>query len=108
MKDIEELSHKIELRYLHLLLELLETRKIDMVTAKNSAQLMLTYLPFKNTEDIQHKLDNLKAIDPTLNTLHTYALKEIEIYDTQDVLEKMRDLMKNKELDAALEVSQNK
>ena len=69
---------------------------------------MLSYLPFKDTDDIKHKLDNLKAIYPALVPLQIYAMKEIEMYNTQDVLEKMRDLMKNKDIDAALEVSQNK
>lgn len=107
MKEIAELSHKIELHYLHMLLDLLQRQKIDMNIARNSAQLILSYLPFKDTEDIKHKLSNLESIYPALAPLHTYALKEIEILDTQDVLVKMRDLMKNKDIDSALELTQH-
>ncbi len=107
MKDVEELSHKIELHYLHLILDLLKRQKIDMKIARNSAQLILSYLPFKGFDDIKHKLSNLQSIYPPLTPLHTYALKEIEILDTKDVLEKMRGLMKNQDIDSALELTQH-
>ncbi|CAN5158139.1 hypothetical protein BH09PAT2_BH09PAT2_10720 [soil metagenome] len=108
MQLSKDFVKKIEIQYLHLVLDFIRAKKISVAIAKSSAQLILTYLPFKDSEDMKHKLSNFKEIFPTFVPLYNYFLDELEKENTQDVLAKMRHLMKNEDIDSALKLTEDK
>lgn len=102
----EDFVKRIEIQYLAILLELSQAKQITRAQAKGSAQLLLSYLPFHDEEDIKHKLGNFKEIYPMFMKLYTYLLNELEKESTKDVLEKMRHLMNNEDVDSAIKLAE--
>lgn len=108
MQLSEDFIKKIEIHYLHLVLDYIRRKKITQTIVKSSAQLMITYIPFTTDADMKHKLSNFKEIYPIFSPLYTYFLNEVEKNNTQDVLEKMRKLMKNEDVDSVVKLAGKK
>lgn len=102
MQLSDEFVKKIEIEYLRLLSQFLEEGKIDRAYAKSSAQKYLTLLPFESIEDIQDKIQSFGEEFPELGKYTIYVHGEIDELKTQNVLEKMRHMMKNDNIDEAL------
>jgi hypothetical protein len=97
-------TKKIEIKYLRILAQHFKKGKIDVKTAKASTKLFLTFLPFKSYEDMRTKFKILTDTYPAFSEVYLYLLQQIEEAETQEVLEKMRKFMKNKDVDSAINV----
>lgn len=101
----DSLIKDVEVEYLRQLTKLLKEGKADRVLARASAQAFLKILPFADDNDMLLKIGNYGEEFPLFARLHVYALGLIEETKTKEVLEKMRNLMKNDHIDEALSLA---
>ena len=102
----DSLIKNVEVEYLRQLTKILKEGKADRILAKTSAQAFLKLLPFADENDMLLKLGNYGEEFPLFTKLHVYALGLIEELKTKEVLEKMRNLMKNDDIDKAINLVQ--
>lgn len=100
------LIKNVEIEYLRQLTKILKEGKADRVLAKTSAQAFLKLLPFADDNDMLLKLGNYGEEFPLFTKLHVYALGLIEELKTKEVLAKMRVLMKNDNIEQAINLVQ--
>ncbi|KKQ36547.1 MAG: hypothetical protein US54_C0064G0015 [Candidatus Roizmanbacteria bacterium GW2011_GWA2_37_7] len=100
----DSLIKNIEVEYLRQLTNILKEGKADRTLAKTSAQAFLKLLPFADDNDMLLKLGNFGEEFPLFTKLHVYALGLIEELKTKEVLEKMRKLMKDNDIDGAIQL----
>ena len=104
MQLSDSLIKDVEVEYLRQLTKLLKEGKADRVLAKTSAQAFLKLLPFADDNDMLLKLGNYGEAFPLFTKLHVYALGLIEELKTKEILEKMRVLMKDNNIDGAIQL----
>lgn len=97
----------IEVEYLRLLASLLRNGKINRQYAQDSAKEFLALLPFTTPDDIHDKIKSYTEKFESLIPLHAYVVNEIDKNQTHTVLEKMRSLIKNNEIDEAVTLIQS-
>ncbi len=97
---------KIEIQYLRIMAQLLKKGKIDRKIAKGATNLFISDFPFNSYEDMRTKFKILVDSYPAFSDIYLYLLKEIEEEETQEVLAKMRNFMKNKDVDSAINIIQ--
>ncbi len=96
----------LEIKYLRILTELLKKGKIDKKYAQDSAKKFLTLLPFSSDDDVHDKVKSFSEKFEFLSPLHAYVVKEIDQNKTNQVLEKMRNLIKENKIDEAVKTVQ--
>lgn len=97
----------IEVEYLRLLANLLRKGKIDRQYAQDSAKEFLALLPFTSPDDIHDKIKTYTEKFEYLVPLHGYVVNELDKDKTHNVLAKMRTLIKNNEIDEAVNLIQS-
>jgi hypothetical protein len=102
MQPTADFVKHIETEYLRIVSDLLRSGDIDMVLAKESAQNLLSLLPFNTYEDMQGKIKTFTEKYKFAEKLYVIFLSMHEEDKTNDLLNKMRDLMKSNNIDAAL------
>ena len=96
----------VEIEYLRLLAKLLKKGKINRQYAQDSAKHFLTLLPFTSSDDLHDKIKSLTEKFIFLTPLHGYSVNEIDKEQTHAILNKMRDLIKNNQIDEAVKLVQ--
>ncbi len=106
MQLSDEFLKDIELQYLRLVTDALKNGEMDIDTAKASAQEFLNLLPFANLDDMKVKFQRYCIKYPSIAGLTVYIMQQMEESKTNEVLEKMRTLMKDNKIDDALKLAQ--
>ena len=102
----DEYVKDVEIEFLRIIAKLLENGEMELEDAQNSCKLFLTFLPFHSVEDMRQKLRSMSEQYPSMKELEVYELGKNETAKTDEVLEKMRGLMKNNQIDEALQLVQ--
>jgi len=102
----DKFVQKVEAEYLRLIADLLKTGDIDFTTAKESAKELLGNLPFISCEDMHEKLKNFTKKYPKFEKIFIFFLKDLEKENTQNLLDKMKYLMKSGKFDESLKLNQ--
>lgn len=100
-----EFVKKIETDYLKMVADCLRKGKIDFKTAKESAKELLTLFPFTSYEDMQTKIQQFTQKYTQFDKLYVNFLSYEEEAKTQELIEKMRVLMKSNKIDEALHIA---
>jgi hypothetical protein len=102
----EDYIKDVEIEFLRIVAKLLENGDFEIVDARTCAQFFLSLSPFQTVEDLRNKLQQLSSKYPDFKELEVYEMGKSEEAKTDEVLEKMRGLMKNGEIDEALQLTQ--
>lgn len=102
----DQLIKDVEIEYLRLLVTLLKEVKSDSTHAKSSTDAFLKLLPFVEDNAMLEKLDKFGRDFPLFTSLHVYALGQVENLKTNELLEKMRGLMKDEKVNEAINLVQ--
>lgn len=84
----------IEIQYLLLLSNLLKIGQIDVKTAKETARMFLTFLPFQSFEDVESKMKTFVEKYKIFEKLNISVMQQKEEVKTKEVLTKMNSFMK--------------
>lgn len=97
----------VEIEYLRLLANLLKKGGIDRQYAQDSAKEFLALLPFSSADDLHDKIKSYTEKFMYLIPLHSYVVNEIDKNKTHSILDKMRTLIQNNEIDEAVKLVQS-
>ncbi|MBI4004854.1 hypothetical protein HY358_01820 [Candidatus Roizmanbacteria bacterium] len=90
MDKLASLAKHIEIDFLKIIAEQLNTGEITLANAKQAAKDFLTLLPFSSKEDMQKKLKEFIVSHPKLEKVHAIMLTYIDEEKTTELLDTIR------------------
>ena len=107
MDELEKLTVDLEYQYLKYVMNTVRDKTLSVPDAKKSAQGFLKLLPFNSVDDVKNKISSYTPEFPFFTFLHKYMSAYDEEQKTAQVIEKMKQHIKNNNIDDALKVAQN-
>jgi len=108
MQLTPELLAKIDNNYLQALIDVLEKEIMDEPTAKSATQQYLSLAPFTSFEDLKTKIQSFLKTYPQFERVMAFVKGYEDEERTKDVVAKMNSLIKNNQIDEALQIAVKK
>ena len=105
MDELKKLTNQLEYIFLKKIIEGLKNNSLSIVQAKEKAQLFLKLQPFATVEDIKEKVKNFTSEHSQFNELMGLVDSFHTEQKTDQVIEKMKNFIKEDRLDEALDVA---
>lgn len=107
MNDLSKVTNQLEYLFLKRLARGLKEETIDIPRAKALAKEFLQIEPFSSVEDAKSKIDSFTRKDSYFLTLNEYIEAYYSEQQKNALIEKMRQHIKQGNIDQALEVAKN-
>lgn len=108
MQLTSQLLEKIDNNYLQALIDVLEKEIMDESTAKFATQQYLSLAPFTSFEDLKTKVQTFLKTYPQFERVMAFIKGYEDEERTKDVVAKMHGLIKNNQIDEALQIAVKK
>jgi hypothetical protein len=102
---MDDLRNHLEYIFLEEIVRGLRQKSISVEDSKKLAQVFLSIEPFASNEDAQAKIDKFCQDYPEFSTLKEYLTAYTKEQNIDAVIAKMREHIKNNNLDEALRVA---
>lgn len=102
---MEEITNKLEYFFLKTIIAGLKDESITVDAARNLAKVFLSLEPFTSMEDVDAKVTQFVGQNEQFSSLTSYLKAYESEKKTDTKIEKMREHMKNNNIEAALEVA---
>ena len=101
-----EFIEKIEEEYLKILIKLLQNGDMDEDSARTNTREFLDMTPFKNSEDLETKIQSFTQAHPEFGGMYVDLLRYEDESKSQALLNQMRGHLKENRVDEALKLVQ--
>ena len=107
MDDLSALTHQLEYIFLKKIIAGLKDKTINLINAKTYANDFLSIEPFASADDAYAKIMNFVTQHNAFTELKTYMDSYNNDKNDLEKIRKMREHMKNSDIDAALQVAKD-
>ena len=105
MDELKILTDQLEYIFLKKIVDELKNNSLSIAQAKEKAQLFLKLQPFVTLEDLKEKIKNFTSVHSQFSDLMGLVTSFHTEQQTDKVIEKMKDFIKNDKLDEALDAA---
>lgn len=105
MDQVKELQQRLEYIFLKEIVRGLRDKTMSVEDSKKWAQTFLTIEPFTSTQDANSKINDFCTKYPQFSRLNTYIDSYAKEENVDAVVDKMREHIKNNDIDSALKVA---
>jgi hypothetical protein len=108
MQLTPELVEKIDNNYLQALIDVLDKELMDEPTAKSATVTYLSLAPFTSFEDMKNKVQNFISTYPLFERVMAFVKGYEDEERTREIVARMHGLIKNNQIDEALQIAVKK